>query len=227
MVSRPQTNRPLEPKPEDFGLSPERAQKLANPFKPGWMFWVPYAAAFLYVLINYAPLLGNIGLILWVAWPVTLGIAIYPPLAAGQFWARSQPDYRMYQQYKSAVSQYRVDLAEWDRRQRDWWLRLDGRSFEVEAGSVFARRGYTVRRVGGSGDQGIDLLLTRDGITVAVQCKAHRIPVGPAAVRDLYGAMAHHNHREAWLLSTLGFTKGARAFAAGKPIKLLTVDDLL
>ena len=109
----------------------------------------------------------------------------------------------------------------------EWWRRLDGTSFEIEAGMVFSKRGYTVCRVGGSGDQGVDLILSKDGITIAVQCKAHRLPVGPGVVRDLYGSLMHHKHREGWLLSTEGFTKGARAFASGKPIRLVTVSELL
>jgi len=178
-------------------------------------------------LINAAPLLGGIAVIFWVAWPITIGIAIGIPMSLAQLWARLQADYPRYRQYKAASGRYQVELAAWARTQRDWWLRLGGTSFEVEAGSVFSRRGYAVRRVGGSGDQGVDLLLTKGGVTIAVQCKAHRMPVGPSAVRDLFGAMVHHRYAEAWLLSTSGFTKGARFFAAGKPIKLLTVDDLL
>jgi len=191
------------------------------------MFWVPYAGAFLYALVNFAPLLGNIGLILWIAWPVTFFMAMWIPLAPAALWARCQSDYPAYKRYTAECTRYKSDLALWVRQQREWWLRLDGRSFEVEAGSVFTRRGYAVRRVGGSGDQGVDLLLTKGGVTIAVQCKAHRNPVGPAAIRDLYGAMTHHGHPEAWILSTTGFTRGAKAFAAGKPIKLLTVDYLL
>jgi len=224
----PQTlDRPIEPRPQDFGLSPERAKRLEQPVNLGWIFWISYAGAFLFALVKVAPLLGGFGLLLWIAWPLTLFVAIFIPLGPGQLWARCQSDYPAYKRYKARCAQYKNDLAFWVRQQREWWLRLDGRSFEVEAGVVFTRRGYTVRRVGGSGDQGVDLLLTKNGVTIAVQCKAHRNPVGPAAIRDLYGAMAHHNHHEAWLLSTTGFTPGAKAFAAGKPIKLLTVDHLL
>src|SRR5881396_720928 len=223
-VATPSTSRPAPPQPQDFGLSPERAKKLENPFKPGWMFWVPYAAVCFYVLISTRELLGNIAVIFLVAWPITLAVALAIPTSVAHLWARLQPDYPRYKQYKAASSRYQIELAAWVRTQRDWWLRLSGTSFEVEAGSVFSKRGYVVRRVGGSGDQGVDLLLTKDGVTIAVQCKAHRNPVGPAAIRDLYGAMTHHGHPEAWILSTAGFTRGAKAFAAGKPIKLLTVD---
>lgn len=166
------------------------------------MFWVPYFVAFFFALVKFAPLLGTYGLVLWIAWPVTILVAWQIPLVPGYLWARFQPDYPAYKQYKAQCVRYRNDLAAWVRTQRDWWLRLDGRTFEVEAGSVFVGRGYTVRRVGGSGDQGVDLLLTKDGVTIAVQCKAHRNPVGPAAIRDLYGAMTHHGHRQAWIVST-------------------------
>jgi hypothetical protein len=217
----------VEPKAQDFGLSPERAKKLQEPLKLGCVFSLFFFPVFFFALVKGAPLLGDIGIILWIAWPLTLLVALLIPIALAEVWARSQPDYPAYKQYKAEYARYRSAIAIWVRQQREWWLRLDGRSFEVEAGTVFRRRGYTVRRVGGSGDQGVDLLLTKDGLTIAVQCKAHRNPVGPGAIRDLYGAMVHHRHREAWILSTTGFTRGAKAFAAGKPIRLLTLEDLL
>jgi hypothetical protein len=231
-------SRPVEPRPQDFGLSAERAKKLETPFAPGWRFWVPYIGAFLLVLGDALPAspqaLGKHVWLIPLALLVALIVVIKIPFAAATLWARSQKDYRLYQQYQEATFRYQTELGvwerqqrEWERRQREWWLRLDGRSLEVEADTVFSRRGYGVRRVGKPGDQGVDLLLTKDGLTIPVQCKAHRTPVGPSAVRDLYGSMVHHGYREAWLLSTSGFTKGAHAFALGKSIRLLTVDDML
>jgi len=81
--------------------------------------------------------------------------------------------------------------------------------------------------VGGTGDGGVDLILWKDGKEIIVQCKAHARPVGPGAVRDLYGAMMHKHATEAWLVSTMGFSQGAKSFSVGKPLKLFRIDDIL
>lgn len=81
---------------------------------------------------------------------------------------------------------------------------------------------------GRSGDGGVDIRLTaQDGKRIVVQCKAHGKPVSPAAVRDLYGTLLHEKSDEAWLMSRSGFTAGATRFAAGKAIKLLSLDHIL
>ena len=114
------------------------------------------------------------------------------------------------------------------RRELKWWRSLPGYGFERELQTLLRAAGYAVRRTGRSGDGGVDLMLQRDGRRVIVQCKAHRARVGPGAVRDLYGTFLHESGTdEAWLVATHGFSKAAREFAAGKSIRLLTVEQLL
>lgn len=91
----------------------------------------------------------------------------------------------------------------------------------------FGQMGYDVRHTGGAGDGGVDLVLSRAGHDVIVQCKAHKNPIGPGAVRDLYGTMLHRNAGEAWLVTANGFSQAARHFAQGKEIRLLRVGELL
>ncbi len=113
------------------------------------------------------------------------------------------------------------------RRQVEWWKTLDGWKFEKEMAALLQRRGYGVRKTGKPGDSGVDLVLVCGSQKIIVQCKAHGAPVGPGAIRDLYGTMLDQQVHESWLISTNRFTKGAYAFSKGKPITLLTIEQVL
>ncbi len=144
------------------------------------------------------------------------------------FWRRAQPDYQEFRKYEAAKDAHVTRLSEWIRTQEAWWQSLDGPTFEEELGAFFQKQGYRVSRTGQSGDGGVDLILTeKDGESIIVQCKAHKRPVGPAPVRDLYGTLIHRGNKEAWLVSSTGFSRAAREFATSKPIRLLSIREIL
>lgn len=101
---------------------------------------------------------------------------------------------------------------------------LDWRQFERLVAEWFHRQGYQVSETGGGGpDGGIDLTLRKDGRTEIVQCKQWRsrqVPV--ATVREMWGLMQHHGANAVWIVCIGDFTPDASAFAAGKPIRLVT-----
>lgn len=68
-----------------------------------------------------------------------------------------------------------------------WWWTLDGWQFEREVGLVFQRMGFKTRVTRGSGDGGVDIVMYKDGLKYIVQCKHYKRPLGPEAVRSLYG----------------------------------------
>ena len=112
------------------------------------------------------------------------------------------------------------------RKLRDYWMSLDGLEFEQELGEMFKRLGYVVESTPRTGDQGIDLILRKDGKTTIVQCKSHQSPVGPAVARELYGSMRATKADGAILACTGGFTRGVKQFAQGKPINLISAAEL-
>lgn len=114
-----------------------------------------------------------------------------------------------------------------ERNQKKFWLGLSGIEFEKELGGIFKRQGYEVAFTPTSGDQGIDLILKKDGKTIVVQCKAHKHPATPAIVRELYGSLISYKADEAILASLGGFTEGVRTFIVGKPIRLLDLDEII
>ena len=109
---------------------------------------------------------------------------------------------------------------------KEFWMSLGGPEFEQELGTFFRHLGYQVQSTPTSGDEGIDLIIRKDGEKTVVQCKSHKAPVGPAIVRELYGSMVASGAKNAILACTGGFTKGVIEFAKGKPIELISASEL-
>ena len=148
--------------------------------------------------------------------------------------------------YEEALAAYKVAKEEAERQQREaerarweaeqrrreaerrrqrkleqYWISMDGIGFERELGNLFRTMGYGVERTPTSGDQGVDLVLRKNGVTTVVQCKAHQNGVGPAVARELFGSMVAFRAKAAILACTGGFTRGVYEFVEGKPIRLL------
>ncbi len=100
---------------------------------------------------------------------------------------------------------------------------ISWQEFEMLVGEGFRRRGYGVRETGGGGaDGGVDLLLTRDGEKILVQCKQWKaFKVGVSTVRELYGVMAAEGVAAGIVVTSGRFTSEASAFAAGRNIQLM------
>jgi hypothetical protein len=60
-----------------------------------------------------------------------------------------------------------------------------------------------------------------------VSCKASQEDVDMMRVRDFYGSMTADGVREGWFLTTSNFTRAARSFAEGKPLKLMSGPEIV
>jgi hypothetical protein len=134
------------------------------------------------------------------------------------------PRYRRGQRFLKALKQFR---AWWIRTQQEFWCSLSGTQFEAELAALFRRAGFRAELTSSSGDEGVDIWLYTERGRGIVQCKAHRTPVGPAVVRELYGTLQHFGAPAATLASTSGFTKGVVNYARDKPIKLLGLSEII
>ena len=132
---------------------------------------------------------------------------------------------------RAAERQHQREQREEEARRRLRTLeelhRLSGTPFEELIASLFKRDGYVVRHCGGSGDEGIDLILEFDQSKDVVQCKRWKSDIGSPVVRDFYGAMMHAAARHGFILTTASFSPSACAFAQGKPITLVSGADIL
>jgi len=110
------------------------------------------------------------------------------------------------------------------------WLRgMKPTEFEEYIADLFSRLGYKTEAVGGSHDQGIDVIAKKGGITHYIQCKkfiTSKVPVG--AVRDFYGSLADHlANGKGYFITTNKFTLEASQFAEDKPIELIDGFELV
>ncbi len=105
--------------------------------------------------------------------------------------------------------------------------KLTGYEFEELIASLFNKDGYSVRRCGGSGDEGVDLILEIGESRDVVQCKRWKADVGSPVVRDFYGALMHANARHGFIITSASFSPSARSFALRKPITLISGNDLI
>lgn len=121
----------------------------------------------------------------------------------------------------------RRHIEELKRQQIDFWRSLNGWQFEHEVAKVFQKRGFTVNVTKGSGDRGIDLEISNNNKRIIVQCKSHGKKIGPLTIRDLYGTLIDSGADIAILVSFSGFSSGVYNFIGNKPIKLMTIDDIL
>jgi ribosomal protein L37AE/L43A len=108
---------------------------------------------------------------------------------------------------------------------------LEWRRFEELVHGYFETQGWRPQRSRVGADGGIDIFLYRPGEhrpRACVQCKAWRTyTVGVKPVRELLGVMAANEIPEGYFVATGGYTAEAISFAQGKPMHLITGDDLL
>ncbi len=96
--------------------------------------------------------------------------------------------------------------------------------FEAYVAILFEKADYHVRRTGGSGDHGVDLMVRRGGTTSVVQCKRYEEAIGPSAIRELIGTMTNAGIKEGLLVTTSGFTEGAEREARKAPYRISLID---
>jgi len=111
----------------------------------------------------------------------------------------------------------------------DSLCRLSWKQFEDLVGEAYRRQGYAVKEMlGGGTDEGVDLILTRNGETTLVQCKRWRgLPVPVGIAQQLYGVLMDRKAAAAKLVATSQFTPEAIGFAKGTPIELVDAEALL
>lgn len=134
-----------------------------------------------------------------------------------------------WQGLRRALARYR--RARWARAQRDIadLLALSPNEFEALTAAAFEAKGWRVEIIGreGQADGGLDLLLSKNGRRIVAQCKRYAGKVRAPVVREMMGVMIHHRAHGAYVVGLSGFTKAAREWAEGKPLRLIDGGQLL
>jgi restriction system protein len=86
---------------------------------------------------------------------------------------------------------------------------------------VFRKQGYEVELTPKSGDQGVDLLLNKQSLRVAVQLKRYQGAVGNKAVQEIHSGVDYYDADEGWVITTSTYTRSARQLASKNGIRLI------
>ena len=101
-----------------------------------------------------------------------------------------------------------------NRRAREC-LRLSGPEFEAYFALVLTDNGFRdVELTKGSGDQGVDILATRNGRRYAIQCKNYDGAVGNFAVQEAFAGAEYYGCELAAVVCPGTFTRAAKELAA-------------
>jgi restriction endonuclease Mrr len=99
---------------------------------------------------------------------------------------------------------------------------MSGADFEIYLEDVFRFLGCQVEATGRSGDQGVDLIVSRDdGRRLAVQAKCHSGSVGNYAVQEVYTGMRIHGCHACMVITSSRFTSAASDAAAATGCRLV------
>lgn len=112
------------------------------------------------------------------------------------------------------------------------WMRgdyqtMDGISFEGWVSNLLVALGCSdVKRTKASGDFGVDVLGTMDGVRYGIQCKRYSSAVGPAAVQQVCAGLAHYGCDSGIVVTNSSFTSSARILAKENNVELWDGSDL-
>ncbi len=100
---------------------------------------------------------------------------------------------------------------------------IDWFQFEELVALIYRKSGYTVIRRGGANpDGGIDLLIERDGLQQAVQCKHWKSwNVGVKAIREFLGALTDAGIQRGIFITLCGYTGDAKHLAEKHQIDMV------
>ncbi|SFF27614.1 restriction system protein [Sulfitobacter brevis] len=98
--------------------------------------------------------------------------------------------------------------------------------FEYFVAGIFQSSGWDAEVSKASGDQGADVVASRDGCKVVVQCKLYSKPVGNKAVQEVIAARQYYDSDLAYVVTNSTFTRSASQLAAASSVRLLHYSDI-
>jgi restriction system protein len=103
---------------------------------------------------------------------------------------------------------------------------MSGVQFEHFIADLLRAMGHRATVLGGSGDQGVDVIVDYQGERAAVQCKNYKRAVGNKPVQEVYAGARHHRCAQAWVVAPAGYTKGAHDLARSTGVLLFDANGI-
>ena len=102
----------------------------------------------------------------------------------------------------------------------------DPLEYERLVAAALEEMGWDARLTTATGDQGADVIASKHGRRLVVQCKLYSKPVGNKAVQEVFAAKRHQGADFAAVVSNADYTKSARQLASTTSVFLLHHDEL-
>ncbi|MCR5405609.1 MAG: restriction endonuclease [Lachnospiraceae bacterium] len=104
---------------------------------------------------------------------------------------------------------------------------MEGHDFEYYCADLLRYNGYEdVEVTKGSGDFGVDILMSKGEVTYAVQCKCYDKPIGVKAVQEVYAGKDYYERMIGVVMTNQYFTQPARELASRLRVILWDRDRL-
>lgn len=88
--------------------------------------------------------------------------------------------------------------------------KMEGHEFEYWCADLLRKSGFLdVQVTRGSGDHGVDIVATKDGIRYAIQCKCYSSPLGNSPVQEVNTGKVMYNCHVGVVMTNSSFTSGA------------------
>ena len=104
---------------------------------------------------------------------------------------------------------------------------MSGDEYEKYCKYILEQRGWAVNLTSKSGDQGVDLIASKEYLKVCIQCKRYSKPVGNKAIQEIFTGKQFYSGSHGVLVSNAGFTKSAKSLASKTGIILLSDENLM
>ena len=99
---------------------------------------------------------------------------------------------------------------------------MSGMEFEQWLITAIQQEGiHSVLPTKRTGDQGADIIVQHNNITIAIQAKCYQHSVGNAAIQEIHAAKAHYRADQAWAVTNARFTPAARRLANSTGVQLV------
>ncbi len=112
------------------------------------------------------------------------------------------------------------------KRIKDYLETGDPYDFERKCAELLKKYGWEAMTTKKSGDQGADIIATKGGKSVAIQCKLYSKPVGNKAVQEALSGKLYNSVGYAAVVASNGFTYSAKKLAQKTDVVLLTSSSL-
>lgn len=118
------------------------------------------------------------------------------------------------------LEEFEQDLGSSQKIEIEDFTKLKGYEFEEYLKNLFRLLGYTVIRTSLSGDQGADLIISKDNEKIVVQAKKYNKKVSNRAIQEIVAAKNHYKATRTIVVTNSSFTKSAIDLALSNDVEL-------